>query len=94
MNKVIHRSYDSDWREEEKFITLIKKSFSHNLIEKYSKFGTTQGQFLFWACLVRHNINRANFIVSLSGLWSWRTYILPNILDLPSYNEKIWLLRV
>ena len=48
MNKVIHESFDSDWKEEEKFITLIKKSFSHNLIEKYSKFKMSlQGQFLF-----------------------------------------------
>lgn len=90
MNKVIHESFDSDWKEEEKFITLIKKSFSHNLIEKYSKFGNESSRPIFILGMPRSGTTLIEQILSSHSqvFGAGELTFLPNVLDLPSYNEK------
>ena len=90
MNKVVHESYDPDWREEKKFITLIKKSFSHKLIEKYSKFGNESSRPIFILGMPRSGTTLIEQILSSHSqvFGAGELTFLPNVLDLPSYNEN------
>ncbi len=90
MNEVIHKSYNASWKEEQKFIASIKKLFSSELIEKNSVFGNKSSRPIFILGMPRSGTTLVEQILSShSGVFgAGELGFLPNVLDLPSYNEK------
>ena len=90
MNATVNNLYNPNWDNEIKFISKLKKEFSEDLIKKYSKFGNKSSRPIFILGMPRSGTTLIEQILSSHQhvYGAGELTFLPNVLDLPSYNEN------
>ncbi len=90
MNETVNNLYKPNLDLEKKFISKLKKEFSENLIKENSKFGSESSRPIFILGMPRSGTTLIEQILSSHHevYGAGELTFLPNVLDLPSYNEQ------